>query len=452
MAKELYMKKIQTIRDLVKVNFDIDLTPTQENIVKDILAEKDLIISAMTRYGKSLTIAIGTLCYILFNENKKIVIVAPTFSKSKIIMNYMTEYLLKSNTLRNLIDIEKIGLERIRKEVSQKRITFKNGCEVRILSAEGTGERLMGFGADLVICDEDALISDRVFGSKILRMLGENPENSFLIQIGNPYPGNHFERTWNTAEEKGIKKYHIDWKLALKEGRTTKEFIKKQKENENITEADFKILYEAEFVEEEGRFLTRNLVMNAVSLERRQYPKEGYDYFCGVDVARYGTDETAHFIVGTKDYKTFEAFDYETISKSSIPEVVGKTLNLNKKWNFKKIIVDETGLSGVGDDLREAKNKENLNFRVRGVNFSSIYDRANLYNNLKQLFEKEKIKLFEDNKLINQLTSYGFKFNSAGKQVVVKTETGHDDLSDALGLAVFEIKREEVATYSYSLI
>ena len=47
-----------------------------------------------------------------------------------------------------LLDLDRSGKERkIRKEVSKRRMTWKNGVEMRTLSAEGQGEQLMGFGA-----------------------------------------------------------------------------------------------------------------------------------------------------------------------------------------------------------------------------------------------------------------------------------------------------------------
>lgn len=160
MLKELIFNK--DVKTLSKTLFNVILTPKQRELVRTIAYKehKRIITNAMTRYGKSMSISVAVLLYILFNENKKIKIIAPTYPQARIIMNYMADYLSKTDILVNLIEYEATGADRLKKEVTKSRITFKNGCELMILSAEGKASRIMGFGGDLIICvPYDTIIS-----------------------------------------------------------------------------------------------------------------------------------------------------------------------------------------------------------------------------------------------------------------------------------------------------
>ena len=134
--------------------FKVKLTPMQVEIVRKIAfsESKRLVISCMTRYGKSYCVAMGVLIYIFINRDKRILLLAPQDIQTGIIKNYLSMFIVQCEALRSLVDIALTGLDRLKSEVSKKRITFKNGCEVMTLSAEGEGTRLMGFGGDLIIC------------------------------------------------------------------------------------------------------------------------------------------------------------------------------------------------------------------------------------------------------------------------------------------------------------
>jgi phage terminase large subunit-like protein len=92
----------------------------------------------MTRYGKTRVVAIALLLYVLNSVNKKILIIAPTLDQTNIIRNYIAEMIADNTTLCNLVDHQThTGPEHLKSEMSKKRITFKNGCEIITLTAHG---------------------------------------------------------------------------------------------------------------------------------------------------------------------------------------------------------------------------------------------------------------------------------------------------------------------------
>ena len=145
----MFTKLIQekNVKDLVKIHFNIDLRPSQIEIVRIIAfsEHRKLCVNAMTRYGKTMSCAIGICLYIWFNNNKKIFIIAPQEEQAGILRNFIAGFIIKSRWLRELVDIERdSSIERLKKEASRKRWTFKNGCELRTISAHGESNRLMG--------------------------------------------------------------------------------------------------------------------------------------------------------------------------------------------------------------------------------------------------------------------------------------------------------------------
>ena len=125
------LKSKKYVWALVKAHFNFDLTKKQIQIVQAIAYEETdrLSVCAMTRYGKTQCVAIGIALFILWNENRKIMFIAPTRDKAAILRDYMADLVLGCPELINLADWEISGRERLKKEASKNRLTFKNGCE-----------------------------------------------------------------------------------------------------------------------------------------------------------------------------------------------------------------------------------------------------------------------------------------------------------------------------------
>lgn len=202
-------------------------------------------IMTYTQYGKSDVVSMGVLTRAsTFPE--KWAIIAPSEKKAKIVIGYAIQHIFDNPYTLHKFQIGKEeNIERIRRERSKNRLTFRVGDrmgEVFILSAEAhktaeVSKALMGFGSPNVVEDEAALIPD-ILHSTVMRMLGGFKDN-FLFKIGNPFERNHFLRSYRNPN---YQKVIIDYKRGIKEGRITQEFIDEMKQ-----EALFNILYEDRF-------------------------------------------------------------------------------------------------------------------------------------------------------------------------------------------------------------
>lgn len=429
--------KDKNIYALALLLFDLEVTEKQTDIIRTIAFKesKRIVISCMTQYGKSFSVALGILFFILFNENKKVNLIAPLNSQTKIIRNYISDFIVRSPMLMSLVDTKEGGIERLKKEVSKKRITFKNGCEFNVFSAEGKATRLMGWAGDLTIVDEAGLIDTEVHRVKIRRMLVTNPEEKMYVSIGNPWDKDTpLYRDWTDPD---FLRIHIDWRIAVKEGRTTIDAI--NKERENLTEREFKVLYEAEFPEDmDDSLISFKWIELAKNKEATE--KEGV-YYLGADIARFGNDLSVLTIVKEVGDQ-IEVVEIKEYSKQNTAKTSGQIIELIKRYKPKRVNIDDGGLGGgVVDQLKEAGyNVEGINFGSRPITDEGkerfLNAKAEMYFNLRTLFEKGQIKILNHRQLIRELNLMRYHFNSRGKIIMDDPEKS-PDFADSLALACY---------------
>lgn len=451
----------ENVKALCEYFFDVTLTPSQEEIVKSIAFahSKRTIISCMTRYGKSYCVSMAILLWILRNPNKKVAIIAPTNEKTTIIRNYMAFFIARSHVFSSMLDMERTGIAKIQKEVSKKRMTWKNGVELRTLSAEGQGSQLMGFGAHLIIVDEECDIDYEVYRSKITRMLGEGPEAAY-VGIGNPHHRDN--QMWQHWIDPGWTQIHIGWQTAIKEGRVTQEFIDEQREQ--LTSREFEVLYEANFPETSEDALIDYVWIERAYKDTRVYKKtlwvepgqEDLEVIAGVDVAELGNDLTVVTIVHkNKRLNTYKVVYIASWGKVDLMPTVSKILPLLREYGVQKVIVDATGVgSGVYSRLEEIKREGKIKIRVEAFKggmspttnenkerFMNI--KAESYWHLRKLFEESKISILPYPTLVSQLNKMKWELTSSekirirdpGTKQGDTAEQKSPDFSDSLNIA-----------------
>jgi|SRR3990167_2687552 len=432
---ELYeILRAKNVYVFAKALFDFELTETQKEIVRTIAfsEHKRVVISCMTRYGKTRCTAIGVLLYILLNKNKRILLLAPRFDQTSILRNYITEGIMNCSLMINMLDLDyENKAEHLKKEISRKRITFKNGCELIVLSAEGTAERLMGYGADCLIIDESALISYEVFRSKISRMLGDSPD-SLLIEIGNPWArDNQFYEHWI---DPAFKKIHVGYQTALNEGRVSPAFIQEQKQL--LTPTEFQVLYESRFPDQEEDSLFKfSDVMFAVN---RLLKIEKGEIVISSDPADKGMDFTV--IMSGKHNKYHYAIeDIYSEAKSENTAIAGRILAKQEEIQANIINIDCIGVGiGVLSMVKEGQKTRHTN--VIGCHFGeSAVDSARFLNKkaenyfyLKALFEERRISIPDNKNLIKELMKIKWEFTGNGKIRIIDPEDKSPDFADAL--------------------
>jgi len=480
-------KAIQTknVKLLCKFLFKVDLVAGQIDIVRRIAygENKRLSISAMTRYGKSYCVAIGIGLYILFNKNKRIAIIAPTGDQTKILRNYLSEMVLSNTILSNLADLDGVGTHRLKREASSNRLTFKNGCEYQVFSAHGDANSLMGWGADVVIKDEACLIT-RVANTKIMRMLGDDPENSILIELYNPWERDNpaFEHTLDPD----FHVIHIGWEQAMREGRTTLKFITSQRKD--LTPLEFVVLYDSDFPEqgEDSLFaidwitaaekltfgfqaklnevlkMYKDVKSEVHNLSESQYHKklkpikEELSKFTKVvscDPAEKGLDETVSFW-GIKYENNIEVIGTWNQARSDPMKVVGKIVDIALNFiepeikgriHWDRIGIGSGPLSRCKEVIREKGRK---NIKVLGCHFGESAMKKDIFHNKKaenyfrlaDMMRNNMIAIPVELKLRNQLIAEKWDRTSSNRKIVIDPKDNSPDWGDGLVYLAWEDK------------
>jgi len=162
-------------------------------------------------------------------------------------------------------------------------------------------------------------------------------------------------------------------------------------------------------------------------------------YVLGVDFARMGEDVSVFVIIENPHEKQelYTVYLEETRHKR-LTDAIGRIKKLHKKFNFRKIYLDETGLgAGPTDVLKEEMGA----YLVEGLTFT-IKSKEDLYSNLKRLMEQGKLKLPNHRKLLYELADLRYDITGSGNTKIHHPERGHDDYPDALALACWFWKED----------
>lgn len=463
-----------------------NITFHQAYIVKRIAFSeaKRINISAYTRYGKSQMVAIAVAIYILINENKKVKFIGPTDDQAGIIKNYMSELILGSRDgiLLNMAEIQSKGPARIKAEASQRRLTFKNGCEYRVVTAHGKGFTAMGHGGDLLIMDEAAMISREAY-AKITRMLGDDPENSTLVELYNPWDRD--TKAFDHSISPLFERIQIDWTIGIKEGRTTQAYIDEMRGD--VTPLEFTVLYDSRFPDEaedslhtvasiesaEHKFfgfletveqLIRDIRNPEISADERADRKKElsrYKKIISCDPADMGIDLTVILWGISKDNQYYEPLGLFHEPKSDAMNIVGRMIRMSKQWIEPEIMgylqPDQIGLGvGILSRLKEIREEQKLNnLRIMGCHYGEQANNSTEFSNkkaennfrLKNLFLDGYVALGvlakhkDYHRIKNELLNMKWEITSSEKKKIIDPESKSPDFNDALAYFVWKDKK-----------
>ena len=376
------------MKDIIEIFFKDDkeqpfrITEGQEKIVEQILVKKHnrVQIIAPTQYGKSNTVAMAIVLR-AFWKGEQWAIIAGSQPKADVIMQAVIQHIFDNECFKLELDIDStVPLETLKRERSKKRITFKNGGEIRTYSGDARNkqrvkEALMGYGCPNIVEDESCLIEDDLH-STVMRMLGGH-KGGFLLKIGNPTykqrPYSHFNKSWNNSR---YEKIFIDYNQAIKEGRYTKEFIEEMRHE--MSPEFFRIYYECNFPEEDEIDI-KGYFMLLKDNELKEAIKDGKhegELRLGYDVGEGHDSNVA--VLRSNNYA-------EVVHESRTKDLMYNIKiirELIKKYDIKpnNIYIDSIGVgAGVYSRLLE------LDINIRGIKWSekSQEDETKQYKNLK---------------------------------------------------------------------
>ena len=417
----------------------------QTNVANDIASSPRVSVRSGHGVGKTALEANIVLWFISCFKFPKIICTAPTLQQlHDVLWSEIDKWRSKSPLLSQMLEWTKTYV-------------YMKGYGKRWFAVAKTAsapENMQGFHEDnmLFVVDEASGIEEGIMEAILATLSGGNNK---LLMCANPTrtTGTFFD---NHNRNRGLYKCHRV--SSLDSTRTNKEninaFIKKYGEHSNVV----KVRVFGDFPDQEDDvFIPLTLIEQSTLLELEQ--GEIKRISLGVDVARYGDDETiiASYIGGRIELPVIR-------HGQNLMRTVGDIVMLYRKLvndypDYKGVItvnIDDTGLGGgVTDRLEEVKIEQRLRrLEIVPVNFgrkppqdgSEVHYQdisTYMWATIKDLLEQRELSLTNDEELIAQLSVRKYFVTSSGKLQLESKKAMKDrgikspDRGDAVALACF---------------
>jgi phage terminase large subunit len=424
----------------------------QKEVLMDIAGYPRVSVRSGQGVGKTALEAWVVIWFLMCRPNPKVICTAPTRAQLTDVLWAEIGKWLEKSKVKNILKWTKTKVYMI-------------GREERWFATMRTAtraENMQGFHEDymLFIVDEASGIADPIMEAILGTLSGE--ENK-LLMCGNP---TRTSGVFYDSHNKDREHYRIHKVSSLDSKRTNKQniemLIRKYGEDSDVV----RVRVYGEFPRSEpNTYIALELVETATEYNIAPI---GNKLYLGVDVARFGDDETVIAPrIGMK------CFDLQVYRKKDTMETTGYVLATAREYMEKYpqlvevvINVDDDGLGGgVTDRLKEVIYEQGLPYEVNPVKNGSSAENADdnehyadlgtenwarVRNILHEHFSnvingKEPIvQLPNDQKLISQLSTRKYRMDSKGR---IKLESKDDmkkrgldspDRADAVVLSFYE--------------
>ena len=386
------------------------LDPFQLEILK---TKGHKLLCSGRQTGKSTVISIDAGEYAIQHIGSSILIISATERQAEELFNKILFFL--DDKYPKMI---KRGRERPTKHI----LRLTNGSIIRCLPTGLAGIGIRGFTIDRLIADEAAFIPEAVWEAVTPMLLTTGGE---ITLVSTPHgKGGYF---WKCYNDPKFKVFHVNSEDVIKNREISVSWSSEQREKaiahleqerKTMSKLKYAQEYLGQFVSDLRQWFPDNLIKSCMTAERKSINKDK-TYFCGMDIARLGEDDTTFEILEKVNKDLLVQVENIVAKKSRINETVTQTLELDKQYNFRKIYIDDMGVGGGVFDYLLSNDQTKR--KVEAINNSSRpLDREDtrhkkilkedLYTNLLVLMEQEKIKLLKDDDIFFSLKSVQFEY------------------------------------------
>lgn len=380
----------------------------QKEVLK---TEGNMILCSGRQVGKSTIVAVKSGEFCCKNNNVSLLIISATERQAEELFIKCLNYI--SQKYPNLISK---GKDRPTKHLMR----LKNGSVLRCLPTGIAGIGIRGFTINGLIADECAYINEDVWTS-VTPMLMTTGGWQWLLSTPHGKAGYFYDRyndptfkIFHVNSEEVITNRDIsaNWSQAQREGA----LAHLERAKKTMSSRQFAQEYMGQFIDSLMSFFPDNLIKSCMNVKKGEIV-EG-TAFCGIDVARLGDDQGTWEIIKKVGDRLIHVESVVT-TKTRLNETFNKTLELDRKYNFKRIYIDDGGIGvGVFDYLLEHDQTKRkvvaINNRARPLDRDETRNKKilkeDLYNNLLMLMETGRISLLEDDELIQSMKSVQYEY------------------------------------------
>ena len=415
MKPKFFKIKIQKLLD--KLPVPIDFNESQWAMVKGLDQHRFFVHIAARRTGKSFSASVLAFAKLL-EPGQQVMVVAPNFSLSSIIWDYVTDL------------IKKLQIEVDRFNQKDKVVKLINGSVFRLLSANNR-DSLVGRAANLLIVDEAAIIPNDEYFTRDLRPALSTFKDSRCLWISTPrgksnYMFDYFNR--------GENEEYADWGSARYTWRANPLLSEKDIEEaqKTITRAMYAQEYECEWT------TTEDQIYGVLKAEKHCIELEGKtrysEVIAGLDVGY--RDESAFIVLG------FDGENYHVID-----ELIEREITTSELASRVQELVDEHNIDNIYVDSAAQQLKADFAYDYDIYCENAVKSVNDGINAVQVLIEKERL-FFDDERGVhtfNAMSSYKWNPNTETPKPV------HDwcsHPSDAVRYAIYSHqKMSAIAVY-----
>ncbi|HET6644088.1 MAG TPA: terminase family protein [Fimbriimonadales bacterium] len=308
----------------------------------------------------------------------------------------------------------------------------KNSRIIHVVDARSGHEakNLRGDGADHILVDEAAFISESLVTEVAMPMLAAN--NGRMTLISTPRGRNFFHRFFAMGE-RAENEFWSRRSPTSENALVSPEFLELQRCL--LTEAAFKTEYEAEFLDSSSAVFKRQAIDEALSAPIVPFGPVAV----GIDWARY-QDMTAVVAVRGRPSRA-EVILVETFNGQRWSNIVARAAALASEARPNVIVCDGTG---VGDATTEQFQHEILGIPVDPFTFSRS-SKTTIIERLVWMLERNALRLPADVELIRQLENFEAHDDETGTKFGAAPGF-HDDIVCALAMACQALEKTSGAT------
>jgi len=454
------------IVNLDKGKHIIKLYPKQRELIKMMCKENRLVTLAARQSGKSVSYSIVALWYVMFNQDKNILICANTGASAsefvgKIKMSYeMLPMWLKPGVVT----------------WNARTIKFANGSSI---AASPTSSAVRGRSANFIVLDEVAFIPKDVeeeFIQGVFPVLSSS-KNTKLIMVSTPNgTGNFFYETYNRAslgvDGEGWKNFRIDWwEVPGRDDDWKKKQIatfngdlrKFQQEYGCVFHGSTCTLIDGPKLKDlKERAVADNQTPEQVQLSKKsecrvnvwERPKPGHAYVIGADVSEgVGGDFSTALVfdvTSTEDIRNVASYGNNMVSSTEFAFLLN---NLGNWYNSAFIACERNGVSKSAlDMLNDAFQYDSIvNLGARGMNIGIVSGntlKTSACVWFKDLFNMPEIKVsLRDKNLVYELEYFEKKSSSSAKSLFCAANGKHDDYAMAAIWGLYMVNPSNAENY-----
>ena len=467
LRKQFFRKKIPVYRKspviFAREVLSFEPDEWQRDALMDLAGNPKVAVKSGQGVGKTSMEAVALLWFLCCFPYPRVVATAPTKQQlHDVLWSEVSKWMSRSPLLSQILKWTKTYI-------------YMVGNEKRWFAVARTAtkpENMQGFHEDnmLFIVDEASGVADPIMEAVLGTLSGENNK---LLMCGNPtrtsgtfYDAFHADRdmyecrTVSSADSPRTNKQNIE------------SLIRKYGRNSNVV----LVRVFGEFPKQEDDvFIMLSLIEHCCMLDFEESTLMKR-ISLGVDVARYGDDETVIALNAGGNITLPVMFRGQSLM-TTVGKVVQQYRHIITEYPTYRgkiyVNIDDCGLGGgVTDRLEEVKKEEKLNrmviipvnaaarvpddvvVDVGKIKASDIYDNMTTYlwGTVKELLIAEEISLQNDNDLVAQLSCRKYRLTSRGKMILESKEEmkkrgiSSPDRADAVALSCYERKTFNVGS------